>query len=196
MDRKIIFWLSIVFLVAVLVMESDLPVQQKRNPEITSLVADSTQMRTDSSEARGGTEQAWVKRTVDGDTLDVIVEGREEKVRLIGINSPESVDPRRPVECYGKEASKKMDLLATHHQVTMTGDPLDANRDKYGRLLRYIYLEDGTFVNAWMVQHGYAFAYTIFPFMDSEKFVGFERTARADELGLWNSSVCPYYKTK
>jgi len=141
-------------------------------------------------------EHAFVKRTVDGDTLDVIIAGTEEKVRLIGINSPESVAPRRPVECFGKEASHQMDLLATGHQVTMAGDALDANRDKYGRLLRYIYLEDGTFVNSWMVEKGFAFAYTSFPFQYSKKFVALELQARAAQLGLWNSAVCPYDSTK
>lgn len=140
-------------------------------------------------------ETAWVKRTVDGDTLDVIVNGKEEKVRLLGINSPESVDPRRPVECYGKEASHQMDLLATSHNVTMAGDQTNQDRDKYQRLLRYVYLEDGTFVNARMVERGYAFAYTVYPFEYMKNFIELERKARESELGLWNSAVCPYYRT-
>lgn len=143
-----------------------------------------------------GREQARVKRTVDGDTLDVLIDGREEKVRLLGINTPESVDPRRAVECYGKEASHQMDLLATNHQVTMAGDSTNQDRDKYHRLLRYVYLEDGTFVNEWMVEKGYAFAYTSFPFKFMKHFVDLERQARSLELGLWNSTVCPYYKIK
>ncbi len=141
-------------------------------------------------------ESAVVKRAVDGDTLAVIVGGVEEKVRLLGIDTPESVDPRRAVECYGKEASKQMDQLVTGHDVIMLQDPTNDDRDRYGRLLRYIYLRDGTFVNEWMVEHGYAFAYTTYPFQFKNSFVKLERIARSNELGLWNSAVCPYYRNK
>jgi len=149
-------------------------------------------------------EHGFVKRAVDGDTLVVVMDspddakdgGKEEKVRLIGINTPESVDPRKPVECFGKDASKIMDGLATGHNVTLRGDSLDDNRDRYGRLLRYVYLEDGTFVNAWMVEHGDAFAYVSFPFSFKKQFVTFEKDARAQKLGLWDSAVCPYDKIK
>lgn len=139
---------------------------------------------------------ALVKRTVDGDTLSVIVGEVEEKVRLLGINTPESVDPRRAVECYGKEASRQMDILVTGHHVILVPDFTNDDRDKYGRLLRYVYLEDGTFVNEWMVKQGYAFAYTTYPFRFKSSFVQLERIARSNELGLWNSTVCPYYTSK
>lgn len=141
-------------------------------------------------------ESALVKRTVDGDTLSVIVGEIEEKVRLLGINTPETVDPRRAVECYGKEASKQIDQLVTGRRVILVPDPTNDDRDKYGRLLRYVYLEDGTFVNEWMVEHGYAFAYITYPFQFKNSFVNLERIARSNELGLWNSAVCPYYTTK
>ncbi len=154
-----------------------------------------TQIAVISAQSTDSLEHAWVKRTVDGDTLDVIVGGTEEKVRLLGINTPESVDPRRAVECYGKEASHQMDLLSTHHNVTMAGDPTNQNRDKYKRLLRYVYLEDGTFVNARMVEHGYAFAYTVYPFQYMKMFTDLEKKAQENELGLWNSTLCPYYRT-
>ena len=140
--------------------------------------------------------QSRYRRTVDGDTLDVIVDGEEEKVRLLGINTPESVDPRRAVECFGKEASHQMDMLTTGQKVTLVSDFTNDNRDKYQRLLRYVYKEDGTFVNAWMVEKGYAFAYLSFPFVHKKEFVVLEKKARNSELGLWNSDVCPYYATK
>ncbi|MFN7150141.1 MAG: thermonuclease family protein, partial [Microthrixaceae bacterium] len=106
---------------------------------------------------------AVVERVVDGDTLVVVVDGAEERVRLIGMNTPESVDRRRPVMCFGKEASAHLDELVP------AGTPVRLERDvevrdRYDRLLAYLYrASDGLFVNLAMVTDGYAQQYTFPP---------------------------------
>lgn len=75
-------------------------------------------------------------RIVDGDTLDVEVGGQRERLRLIGLNRPESVDPRKPVECFGREASRRAaELLSVGSAVQVELEPSQGNRDRYGRLL-------------------------------------------------------------
>ena len=140
------------------------------------------------------TVTAYVNRVVDGDTIEVILAGKKEKVRLIGIDAPETVDPRRPVGCYGVEASKEMTSLVANKNVTLKTDSQSSDRDKYQRLLRYVYTENGDFINAEMVQKGYAFAYKVFPFDYLEVFSDYEKEARDSDLGLWDPNVCPYNK--
>ena len=119
-------------------------------------------------------------RVIDGDTIEL--EGGE-RVRLIGVNTPESVDPRRPVERFGKEASAFTRRLAEGKAVRLEYD--SETRDPYGRTLAYIYLPDGTLLNAEIIRQGYGFAYTRFPYRRVQEFVGLEREAREQERGLW-----------
>ena len=130
-------------------------------------------------------EQALVLRAVDGDTLEVAIARRTEKVRLIGVDTPESVHPNKPVEYFGKESSAFLRRLASGRRVTLRDDPEARNRDRYGRLLRYVYLEDGTLVNAEIIRQGYGHAYVKYPFSRMEEFRGYERQARRRGLGLW-----------
>ena len=121
-----------------------------------------------------------VTRVVDGDTLIVQGVGR---VRLIGVNTPETVDPRRPVQFFGKEAS-----AFTHHmtQGKVVSLEFDVERtDRFGRTLAYVYLPDGTFLNAEIVKQGYGHAYTQFPFKYLEQFREYEGKARKASHGLW-----------
>jgi micrococcal nuclease len=121
-----------------------------------------------------------VTRVVDGDT---IVLERIGKVRLIGVDTPETVDPRRPVQQFGKEASDFTRRLVEGKRVRVE---YDWNRkDKYNRTLAYIYLADGTLVNAEIIRQGYGAAYTRFPFKYLDEFRKLEREARARERGLW-----------
>src|SRR5258706_15784232 len=87
-----------------------------------------------------GDEVGSVLRVVDGDTLQVRIAGRAEKVRLIGVDTPESVDPRRPVQYFGKEAAEFTRSLAAGRTVTLRGEEGAPGRDKYNRLLRYVFL--------------------------------------------------------
>lgn len=129
-------------------------------------------------------DEAIIERVVDGDTLVVIYDGQQEKIRLIGVDTPEIVHPNRPVEYFGKEASgftKK--LLPPRTQVRLEFDW--QMRDKYHRLLAYVYLKDGTFLNAEIIKQGYGHAYTKYPFKYLEEFREHEKQARERGLGLW-----------
>lgn len=132
-----------------------------------------------------------VVKVVDGDTITVSIRGKNESVRLLGIDTPETVDPRKPVQCFGKAASDKMKSFALGKYVKLIDDPTQGNRDKYKRLLRYIYLPDSkaTFINGEMIKQGYAFSYRQYPTKMLEKFNSFEKYARENNLGLWGS--CP-----
>ncbi len=132
-----------------------------------------------------------VTRVVDGDTIVVQINGAQEKIRLIGINTPETVDPRRPVECFGKEASAFTKSLLTNQQVRLESDPSQDNRDKYGRLLRYVFLTDGTLINEKIIAGGYGYEYTHHvPYRHQTEFKKTEQTARTQEKGLWASGAC------
>ncbi len=131
-------------------------------------------------------ETFLVKRVVDGDTIEL---ENKEKVRYIGINTPESVDPRRKVECFGKEASIYDKELVEGKRVRLVKDVSD--RDMYGRLLRFVYLEDGTFVNEVLIREGYAFVSTYPPDVTNQDvFRQAEREAKNEKRGLWSETTC------
>jgi len=121
-----------------------------------------------------------VKRVVDGDTL-LLENG--ERVRLIGVDTPETVHPKKPVQHFGKEASKFTKEMVEGKRVRLEYD--ETSRDKYGRLLVYVFLEDGIFLNAEIIKQGYGFAYTKFPFKYLDEFRQHEREARESKRGLW-----------
>ena len=132
-----------------------------------------------------------VVKVVDGDTIDVNLEGKTSRVRLIGINSPESVDPRKPVECFGKEASNKAKELLTGRFVKLESDDSQDSIDRYGRILRYVYLEDGTFFNQEMVELGYANEYTYqTPYKHQQEFKEAEADAKINKRGLGADNAC------
>ena len=133
-----------------------------------------------SSAAQQGIQWRRVVRVVDGDTLLL---DRKERVRLIGINTPETVDLRRPVERFGREASAFTKRMAEGKKVRLEYD--QDRKDRFGRTLAYVYLEDGTFLNAEIVMQGYGHAYVQFPFKYMEEFRGYEREAREAQRGLW-----------
>jgi micrococcal nuclease len=124
---------------------------------------------------------------VDGDTIGVYVDGKVEKVRFIGVDTPETHKPNTPVQCYGPNAAAYTKSTIGTNAVRLEADPLDTNRDRYGRLLRYVYLPDGTLLNAALIQNGYGFAYTHFPFEKKLEFVGYEANAKAQKIGVWGA---------
>ena len=127
-----------------------------------------------------------VIRSVDGDTIEL--EGGQ-KVRYVGVNAPETVDPRRKVECFGKEASTFNASLVEGKMVRLERDV--SGTDKYGRLLRFVYLEDGTFVNEVLVREGYAYASAYAPdFTRKFFFAEAEKDARKNQRGLWSPDTC------
>ena len=122
---------------------------------------------------------------VDGDTIEICcVFGKREKVRYIGVDTPETKHPRKGVEPLGKEAAEANRGLVGGHHIRLEFD-VD-QRDRNGRLLAYVYLEDGTFVNAWLVQNGYAQVMTIPPNVRyQELFLRLQREAHQAQRGLW-----------
>lgn len=132
-----------------------------------------------------------VVKVVDGDTLDLNINGKVERVRLIGMNTPETVDPRKPVECFGKEASNRAKGLLTGKSVKIEADPNGDTRDKYDRLLLYIFLSDGTNFAKKMIMEGYAYEYTYdSPYKYQAEFKEAQRYAEQNKLGLWAPGAC------
>jgi len=123
-----------------------------------------------------------VIRVIDGDTLLL---DRNERVRLIGVDTPETVDPRQPVQYFGKEASEFTKRTAQGKKVRLEYD--QDTKDRYGRTLAYVYLEGGMFLNAEIIEQGYGHAYTEFPFRLMEEFRKLEREARESGKGLWGA---------
>jgi micrococcal nuclease len=125
-----------------------------------------------------------VTRVIDGDTIEI--EGGEH-VRYIGIDTPETVDPRKPVQCFGVEASAKNKELIEGKMVRLEKDITD--RDKYNRLLRYVWV-DNLFVNLELVKQGFAYSYSYPPDIKYQKqIVSAQQEAREAKRGLWNA--CP-----
>lgn len=132
-----------------------------------------------------------VIRVVDGDTIVIKKDGKNQTVRLIGINTPESVDPRRPVECFAVEASNYAKQLLTGKKVTLETDPTQDTYDRYQRLLAYVYLESGEHINLTMIQKGYAYEYTYDePYMYQSVFKKAQEQAQKEQKGLWNPNAC------
>jgi micrococcal nuclease len=132
-----------------------------------------------------------VVSVVDGDTIKVKIEGETKTLRLIGIDTPETVDPRKPVQCFGRQASDKAKEVLSDKMVRLEADPSQGELDKYGRLLRYVFLPDGTFFNRSMIEEGYAHEYTYeTPYKYQAEFKAAELKAREGKLGLWDTSIC------
>lgn len=123
----------------------------------------------------------------DGDTIQVVMEGHNEKIRMIGVDTPETHDPRKPIQCFGKAAAVFTEKTIGLNRVRLEADPENSNRDRYDRLLRYVYLPDGTLVNKKIIEEGYGFALTAFPFTKLEEFRQAEKSAREQNKGLWAS---------
>jgi micrococcal nuclease len=133
-----------------------------------------------------------VVEVVDGDTVKIDYEGRTEAIRLIGIDTPETVHPNQPVECFGREASEHARELLEGESVAFRPDENKDTRDRYGRLLGYIFFEDGRNFGEVMIEDGYAYEYTYqgeeYEFQDQFNMV--EQEAREAERGLWAEDTC------
>ena len=131
---------------------------------------------------------AVVVRVIDGDTILVVVDEREERVRLIGIDTPETKDPRRPVQCFGAEAAARTAaLLPAGTRVRLVRDV--ELRDRYDRLLAYVHrADDDLFVNLTLAREGYAAASTYPPNVThTEAIVAAAARAREEHRGLWGA---------
>lgn len=132
-----------------------------------------------------------VHSVVDGDTIKIYINNNLESIRLIGLDTPETVDPRKAVQCFGVEASNKAKEMLSGQNVVLEKDETQGERDKYGRLLLYVYLEDGTLFNKWMIENGYGHEYTYnIPYKYQADFQAAEKYARENKLGLWADDAC------
>ena len=137
-------------------------------------------------------EKATVVKVVDGDTMDFSINGKTERVRVIGINTPETVDPRKSVECFGKEASNKAkELLKVGAEVKLEADASQDNRDKYSRLLRYVWIDESTDFGLKMIKDGYAYEYTYeIPYKYQSSYKQVQKETEEGKRGLWADNVC------
>jgi len=132
-----------------------------------------------------------VVKVLDGDTIAVMKTDTVVKVRLIGLNTPEIYDNRKPAECFGKEAARRAREMLEGQKVRIESDPSQDRYDKYGRLLGYVFLQNGTSVNEQQIREGYGYEYTYrLPYKYQKEFKAAQREAQKEERGLWKSGVC------
>lgn len=132
-----------------------------------------------------------VVRVVDGDTIVVLINGGQEKVRLIGVDTPEIFDPRGSAQCFGEEASTFTKSLLESKFVRLEADASQDDRDRYGRLLRYVFLADDILVNQKIISEGYGHEYTYRrPYKYQTEFKNAEKGARDSQKGLWELDLC------
>lgn len=166
------------------------------HPITTQVDTDNNQIK-ESERVKGTRETYAVVSVVDGDTVKVNINGETETLRLIGIDTPESVHPTQPVECFGIEASNKAKSLLTGKRVALEADSTQGERDKYGRLLRYVLLEDGTNVNKLMISEGYAYEYTYSSaYKYQSEFKAAQSSAERNKKGLWADGACSDYQAE
>jgi micrococcal nuclease len=156
-------------------------VESLKTPAVLSEAAVSSTPAPEVISGFAKTESTEVKRVIDGDTVEL---ANGEHLRYIGMDTPEIVAPGKPIECFGREAAAKNKELVEGKTVRLEKDV--SERDKYGRLLRYVWVND-VFVNLELVKAGYAIASTYPPDVRySAEFVAAEKQAREEKLGLWN----------
>ncbi|TSC63231.1 MAG: micrococcal nuclease, partial [Parcubacteria group bacterium Athens0416_74] len=187
-------FLTLLFLLLVVGMGSLVSV-----PDIDVLTSQGTSARTTSpSQNSAIREFEWypVVKVVDGDTIVVDIAGANTTVRLIGLDTPETVDPRKTVQCFGAEASAKMRQILSGQYVRLETDPSQGEKDKYGRLLAYVYAPanvrpEGILLNIYMIEEGFGHEYTYnIPYKYQAEFKAAENIARQEKRGLWADGVC------
>lgn len=171
------------------VKETPTPIDVKKVTKNSSNIAtQSTPLLTNSNPSY---DYYSVTDVVDGDTIKVNINGKVETLRLIGLDTPETVDPRKPVQCFGKEASNKAKEILTGKKVRVEKDSTQGELDKYNRLLAYVYREDGLFYNKYMIEQGYAHEYTYnTPYKYQVEFKAAQKSAQSTQLGLWSPNTC------
>jgi len=200
MPRRLLALVGPLIIVALAVLyfnrtDLHLPVNSVIGSSPTTTVAVSPATTPTTTKSVAVKTNADVVRAVDGDTIVARLDsepGMEYKIRLLGVNTPETVDPRKTVECFGKQASDFTKKTLSGKRVRLDADPKADERDKYNRLLRNVILEDGTDYNALLVSEGYAYAYLSFPLNAARKVElrKLETEAKAAGRGLWALGVC------
>ena len=139
-----------------------------------------------------------VLKVLDGDTIHISYNGKDEKVRFIGLDTPETKDPRKPIQCFGREATAKMTEFAENKKVRLEFDKTQGERDKYGRLLAFVYSEDNKNLAYEMIRQGYGneYTYNSNPYKYQNEFKEAARKAREENKGLWAENTCAGDATK
>lgn len=143
-------------------------------------------------EKRLSFEEAKVIRVVDGDTIEIQINDKREKIRVIGVDSPETVDPRKEVECFGQKAAEFSKKKLEKQKVWLEKDESQGDRDKYGRLLRYVWInEKETDFGKLLIASGFAYEYTYDRGYRYQKdYQRAQREAEDKKMGLWADGVC------
>ena len=134
-----------------------------------------------------------VVTVIDGDTIVARIGGKDETVRIIGMDSPETHKPDTPVECFATEATTAAkQLLPKGSRVTLQADPTQDGRDRFGRLLAHVLLADGTLFAEKMIRDGYAvhYVYDRVPSIYADRLSAAQEAAKAAGAGLWSPLTC------
>lgn len=185
--KKEIYKISFVVLVAIFLFVF---ISHARNTPHPLITYPSTVVTTTSKTDVVPQAEFTLDRVVDGDTVVIkTASSTTLKVRILGINSPESVDPRKPVECFGKEASEHLqNLLPKGSAVHLILDKSQGETDKYGRLLRYVEIGTSTDIGLSMIRDGFAYQYLYkHPYDRYRVYVEAEKNAKAKKVGLWGA---------
>lgn len=155
----------------------------------SSVLSESTTVAQSSPKGK----EAQVVKVIDGDTIAVAIDGKNTTVRIIGIDTPETVDSRKSVECFGQKASEKAKEQLSGKTIQLEQDSSQGELDKYNRLLRYVWLDNGTVdYGATMIQDGYAFEYTYeTPYVYQVRYKELQKEAEQNKRGLWSNNACP-----
>ncbi|MBR3204430.1 thermonuclease family protein [Candidatus Saccharibacteria bacterium] len=130
-----------------------------------------------------------VSEVIDGDTVDILINGVETRIRLIGVDTPETKHPDKAAECFGEEATEYLRKMLTNKTVKIEADESQDDKDTYGRLLRYIWV-DGENLNYLIIRNGFGFEYTFEEaYKYQEKFKQAEFEARTAKMGLWKKCM-------
>ena len=158
---------------------------------IFALLSACTYSGTDLSSHTLG-EAYEVTYVFDGDTIEVDMHGQREKVRLIGIDAPETDGPYTEAECYGEEAKHYATYLLSETHVHLMADPSQDDRDSYGRLLRYAFTMQSENVGSILLRLGYVKEFTfIKDYKFKNSFLAAQNEAKSKEIGVWSPDLCP-----
>lgn len=172
-------------------------------PQAQTATAETSQEQTTTptdtkDDPKTGKQEAKVTRVIDGDTIEVSLNGKIETIRFIGVNTPETIDPRKPVECFGERASTVAKENLNGEIVWLEADPTQGERDKYSRLLRFVWTDDATVdFGKVMIATGFAYEYTyntLYKYQAEYKQA--QKEAEQGKKGLWADNACPTATTK
>lgn len=200
LTRKEVFWTfgSVTFVLFVLVgiTAQSTPEPQKNETLEQQKIEITEPQESSTGELKQNDRDYWhkVERVVDGDTVRASVDGKSESIRVIGINSPESTTR---TECFGSAASKKAKEFLEGKWIQLEKDTSQSDRDKYGRLLRYVWFDSGTDFGRRMIEEGYAYEYTYdIPYSKQAEYRETQKYAEKRSHGLWSAGTCDGKRTK